>query len=63
MQGVESFVSDELGRQATVVSDARPGFSISGSGSTLRTRLLVDDSTVPRSQRPPWTNTEPTCAG
>jgi hypothetical protein len=31
MQGVESFLSDELGAKATVVSDARPGLSISGS--------------------------------
>jgi lysophospholipase L1-like esterase len=29
MQGIESFVADELGDAATVVSDVRPGFAIS----------------------------------
>lgn len=31
MQGVESFLSDELDQRATVVSDPRPGLSLSGS--------------------------------
>jgi hypothetical protein len=31
MQGVESFLSDELGGHANVISDVRPGLSFSGS--------------------------------
>jgi len=31
MQGLESFLSDDLAREATVVSDVRPGLALSGS--------------------------------
>jgi lysophospholipase L1-like esterase len=33
MQGVESFLSDELGRRANVISDVRPGLAFSGTNA------------------------------